>query len=471
MKVTLAPRIPLLTGVIAFLAALTLSAAEDVEAVRRENAQLRQRLEAVERDLAALKKLLVPAPAPALAAAPPPAPAVTAVPALTPAETARLKELAALKGKPARSSLDLNFYGYVKLDAAYDDSRFSLGNFARWAETESVLPDDDHFNLTANQTRLGVDVTGPPSETFVATGKVEFDLYGAGTGENKPEPMLRHAYLRLDWPRQKLSLLAGQTSDIISPLFPTTVNYSVAWWQGNVGYRRPQLRLIKSVDLAPEVEFKFDGGISRTITGRKAFFRDANDPDTGADAGYPTVAARAGLTFPAGEKRTASVGVSGHRGVEEIHRANLSTSDEFETWSLNADLRLPLSAALLLQAEVFVGRNFDSHLGGIGQGINTVLNREIDTKGGWAAVTYAPAGPWQFNFGASVDDPDDADLSGSTVPTADARTKNTLVFGNALYSLNAQVQLAFELAWLRTTYKVLAAGEGWRQQLAVTYKF
>jgi hypothetical protein len=465
---------------LAFAAGLSLgpkalAAAEDVESLKRQNAELRLRLESVERDLAAIKKLLAPAAGAAsttTVAVPTIAPAAPAAAAeFTPAETEKLKSLASLKGKPARSSLDLNFYGYVKLDAAYDDSRFSLGNFARWAETESVLRNDSHFNLTANQTRLGVDLAGPTSTDFSATGKIEFDLYGAGTGENKPEPMLRHGYVRMDWPNQKLALIAGQTSDIISPLNPNTVNYSVAWWQGNVGYRRPQLRLIKTAGLATDVEFKIDAGITRTITGRKAFFKEVNDPDTGADAGYPTFAGRAGVSFPVGPKQVASFGVSGHRGVEEIHRANLSGSDEFDTWSFNADLRLPLGPTLLLQAEAFTGRNFDSHLGGIGQGVNTTLNREIDTVGGWASFTLSPSTLWQFNLGASFDDPDDADLSGNVDSTKDARTKNTLFFGNALYSLNAQVQLAFELAWLRTTYKVNAPGEGWRQQFAITYKF
>jgi hypothetical protein len=446
------------------------AAADDVASLRRQNAELRERLESVERDLAAIKKLLAPAPGATAAALPlPPAPPAT--PAFTPAETEKLRSLAGLKGKPARSSLDLTFYGYVKLDAAYDDSRFSLGNFARWAESESVLRNDNHFNLTANQTRLGVDLAGPTTADFSATGKIEFDLYGAGTGENKPEPMLRHGYVRMDWPKQQLALIAGQTWDIISPLNPNTVNYSVAWWQGNVGYRRPQLRLIKTASLATDVELKIDAGISRTITGRKAFFKEANDPDTGADAGLPTFAARAGLSFPVASKRVASFGVSGHRGSEEIHRANLSGNDEFDTWSFNADLRLPITATLLLQAEAFLGRNFDSHLGGIGQGVNTTLNREIDTVGGWASLTLSPSAQWQFNLGASIDDPDDADLSGNADSAKDARTKNTHLFGNALYSLNAQVQLAFELARLRTTYKVNAPGEGWRQQFAITYKF
>lgn len=454
--------------------ATALGAADDVDSLKRENTALRERLERVEQDLAAIKKMLAPAATPtptSPSAVTGPASASAAASTFTPAETEKLKALAGIKGKPARSSLDLTFYGYVKLDASYDDSRLSLGNFARWAETESVLRNDSHFNLTANQTRLGVDLAGPTSADFSATGKIEFDLYGSGTGENKPEPMLRHGYVRMDWPKQSLALIAGQTWDIISPLNPTTINYSVAWWQGNIGYRRPQLRLIKTTSLAPDVEFKIDAGISRTITGRKVFFATVNDPDTGADASYPTFAGRAGVSFPVGPKQIASFGVSGHRGVEEIHRPTLNGDDKYDSWSFNADLRLPLGPTLLLQAEVFTGQDLDSYLGGIGQGINTGLNRGIDAVGGWASFTLTPSTLWQFNLGASFDDPDDADLTGNVDSTRDARTKNTHFFGNALYSLNAQVQLAFELAWLRTTYKVNAPGEGWRQQFAITYKF
>jgi hypothetical protein len=466
------------------IATAPLAATEELESLRRENAQLRQRLDSVETDLAAIKKLLAAAALPAPAAPPGasvatsagtpavPAPSAAGAPApFSPAESEKLRSLASLKGKPVRSSLDLNLYGYIKLDVAYDDSRFSLGNFARWAETESVLRDDSHFHVTANQTRLGLDVAGPVAEDFLTAAKMEIDFYGAGTGENKPEPMLRHAYVRIDWPRHKLSLTAGQTWDIISPLNPSMVNYSVAWWQGNIGYRRPQLRLTRNVILADQVEVKLDAGVTRTITGRKAYFIGANDPDTGADAGAPSFAARAALSFPLAPRQVATLGVSGHHGVEDTHLPGLIGHDSNETWSLNADLRLPLTPSLLLQAEAFAGRNLDSFLGGVGQGFNTTLNREIDVVGGWASLTANPSTRWQFNLGAGIDDPDDEDLSGSTDPNRDARTKNSLLFGNALYSPNSQIQLGFETAWLRTNYKLLAPGEGWRQHFSVTYKF
>jgi hypothetical protein len=381
-------------------------------------------------------------------------------------ELAQLKEqLGAPKKKPVTSALDVTLYGYVKVDAAYDDSRVSVGNFSRWVESESVLKDDSHFNLTANQTRLGADIIGPKLNGVLASGKIELDLYGAGAGENKPEPMIRHAYLKAEWPESRFAILAGQTFDIISPLFPNTVNYTVGWWQGNVGYRRPQIRLIKDIALDDDVTLKLEGGISRSLSGHKSFFKDANDTDTGADAGFPTVVGHTSITFPLINKLPATVGFSGHFGGEEIHSADLLTSTDFDTWSINTELRLPVTKWLLLQAEAFYGANFDSHLGGIGQGINTNTMSIIRTRGGWAQATITPNDKWQFNLGGGIDDPLDRELS------ANMRACNYFLFGNVFYWLNPNLQLALELSYLRTSYINLAAGDAWREQFAIIYKF
>ena len=59
------------------------------------------------------------------------------------------------------SSLDIQFYGYIKADASYDDSRTTPGNFIVWVNSETTNKNDDEFNLTANQTRMGFNITGP----------------------------------------------------------------------------------------------------------------------------------------------------------------------------------------------------------------------------------------------------------------------------------------------------------------------
>ena len=72
-------------------------------------------------------------------------------------------------------------------------------------------------------------------------GKVEVDFQNSVLStENKPTIMLRHAYLEAK--DDDFRLLVGQTWDVISPLNPDMLLYSVGWDGGNIGYRRAQFR-------------------------------------------------------------------------------------------------------------------------------------------------------------------------------------------------------------------------------------
>ena len=55
---------------------------------------------------------------------------------------------------PLWSSVDVQFYGFIKLDAAYDTQRSYPGNFVQWVESDVTNTNDDQFSMTANQTRL-----------------------------------------------------------------------------------------------------------------------------------------------------------------------------------------------------------------------------------------------------------------------------------------------------------------------------
>jgi hypothetical protein len=441
----------------ALLATLTTATADDVQSLKQENTELRQRLDKLSSEMDQIKSLL----------------AEKGVPT-TPAK---------LNAKPVSAGLEVKLYGYVKLDASYDDSRVNVGDYARWVESEGVLNNDSHFNMTANQTRLGMLVDGGKTGDWKTGAQVEVDFYGgfgAGATENKPEVLVRHAFLKAEQPDWNFSLLAGQTADIISPLVAPTVNYTVAWWQGNIGYRRPQIRLTQAVKLAKDVELKLEAGATRTITDRRLGFTGALDPDSGADAACPTVQGRASLSFPSFNNKPATLGVSGHWGREEQHtftnlvtgtttNSALSGSTDFDNWSGNVDLRVPITDWLLFQAEGYIGANVSAYLGGIGQGFDTTRQDTIAAMGGWAAATLGPWGKWQFNLGAGIDtiDPDDVTANAKAPP----RLSNLVGFGNASYSLTANLQLALELSYLRTTYKKSAAGDDWREQLAVIYKF
>jgi len=412
-------------------------AEESLDSLKRENVELRQQLDQLQRQVEQIKSQLATQGAPA-------APATNAT-----------------APKPVTSQFDIKLYGYIKLDAAYDDSQVSSGNFARWVESEALLSNDSHFNMTANQTRLGMLITGPTLDGVSTSGQVEIDFYGAGGTENKPEPQLRLAYAKADWKAANFSLLAGQATDIISPLTMPQVNYTAGWWQGNIGYRRPQIRLTQGFKLGENVELKIEASASRTISDKLT----STDPDPGADSEIPTGMGRISLTFPAIGKRLATIGLSGHYGTEERHESATTPDVDIESWSMNIDLKLPVTQWLLLQAEGFIGENLGTYLGGIGQSYNVAQADTIESIGGWAAATLTPCKDWTFNLGAGVDNPSNEDLA------AGMRASNVVYFGNVAYTLTTNLQLAFELSYLRTTYVGTAPGTDLREQVAVIYKF
>ena len=390
-------------------------------------------------------------------------------------ELSQLKSALAEKGVTvaAKKPVDIQIYGIIKADASRDNSRISVGNFARWVESEGTLSDDDQFSLTANQTRLGLLISGPDLPALKTSGQVEVDFYGNGAAENKPDLMMRHAFLKAEWTELNFSLLAGQTFDIISPLVMPTVNYTVGWWQGNIGYRRPQIRLTQGLKLADDVELKFEGGPTRSITDRKFVYTGTTDPDSGADAGFPTLQGRVSLSFPSLNGKAATLGVSGHWGREDIHTTNtvgaVTGHNEYDTWSGNVDLKVPITDTFLLQAEGFVGKSLSAYLGGIGQGYDAVLKESIPAQGGWAAASLGPFGKWQFNIGAGMDEVNADDISANT--KAPPRLTNLVCFGNGSYSITSNLQLALELSYMKTTYKDAPDGDNWRQQFAAIYKF
>src|SRR5690606_4637841 len=90
-------------------------------------------------------------------------------------------------------------------------------------------PNESEFTMYTRLARLGMDLDfGTVSELGDAhiKGKVEVDFYGGGT-DSRNLLRMRHAYLTMSW--ANLEILAGQTSDLISPRFPA-INYDLIMW-------------------------------------------------------------------------------------------------------------------------------------------------------------------------------------------------------------------------------------------------
>ena len=438
----------------------------DIESLRQENTELKQRLAKLEKASAASSNKAgsasteTKAPAATAKANPPATPATPAASPATPKPAPVPAPVAPPQKKNVLSSLDIELYGYIKGDASYDTSRTNPGNFVLWVDSEATRDDDNEFNLTANQTRLGLRITGPATETFKTSGVVEFDFYGNYAAENKAKIQMRLAYLVLDWPESRFSILAGQGADIISPLVPNTLNYTVLWDAGNIGYRRPQVRMTQGVPFGDNVMVKLDIGAARTI-GRT----DPTGSETGEDAGVPTGQARVGVTFPLLGSKPTTIGVSGHIGKEEYDVDATGRNVDFDTQSINVDLTQPVFPWLVILAECFDGQNLNEYFGGIGQGVNTATLKEIGAHGGWVAANLGPWSEWSFSVGAGVDGVDRADVA------TGARTRNSSIFFNTLYSLNKNAQVGFEVSWWDTNYKGPGDADDVRAQASFIYKF
>ncbi len=406
--------------------------------VTKENAQLRQRVGTLEKQVEQLQTTVKP-------------PAAETAPAAAPSAAAGLEP----DKKPFWSTLDIQFYGFIKLDAAWDSSGVFPGNYVLF--TDQGRDGDDEFNITAKQTRLGVKIQGPDTGNMKTGGLVEADFYGAAGAENKFNLLVRHAYMTFDWPDHKFGILAGQTSDVISPLYPNTLNYTVLWDAGNIGYRHPQVRVTQQLQVRDDMTLELAGAIARTIGDVEIMTFTP-----GADAGFPTFQGRAGLTFPWFGFKPTTVGVSAHWGREQY-----SSDDKVDSWSLNLDVLQPICPVVTVKGELYVGENLDDYFGGIGQGVRAgaTESHAVGDRGGWFAVVLGPWDAWSFNVGAGLDDVESGDVD------TDDRTSNRSLFANAIYALNKNADIGVELSQWRTDFKGDDDVDDFRIQTSFIYKF
>lgn len=368
------------------------------------------------------------------------------------------------------SSFQFKPYGYVKLDASWDDSRTNNGDFILYVPNESAHNNENDYNMTARQTRIGMDILAPQYGNWVSKARLEVDFYGNGdkVHENKAEIMMRHAFV--DLTNGKFNLIAGQTSDLISPLVPNNLNYTVGWAAGNIGYRRAQLRATYTTPMSDTNKLIAAIALART-TGTVNEDMDLDLENDGEDTGWPTLQGRIALATKAFTETESVFGISGHYGQEEVDFSNGKVASEeddqehMDSWSVNADFLVPLTSCLGFSGEAFMGKNLDDYFGGVLQGINAAEGEEIMSHGGWAQVSYQPYQTVKTNVGFGIDDPDNGDLNPGD------RDFNRYYFANVLYTLIPPVTLGLEYSNWNTGYVGQSNGTDNRIQTSVIYSW
>ncbi len=362
----------------------------------------------------------------------------------------------------------ITFYGHFRLDMSRDSSRTNFGNTAFYVKNHAAGGRDEEMNMSARHTRIGFWYEEPRFRGMRARGRVEIDFLGKAvygntvTQENQPGVRLRHAYFTLDFLGTGWSLLAGQTWDVFSPLCQKKINTLVGWGQGNIGFRRPQLRVTRRWESGKRVSWEAAFALARP----QARDADGKGNDDGEDRGIPDLQGRVALEIPRG-KKAAKIGFGGFYGFRELddNPAKGIRSDHYQPYALCLDMDLPLGKGFEFLGEAFYGRGLDAYRGGIFQSYDTTLRKVIRSKGGFANLAWKPSKAWRFVLGAGVDDPDDADLG----PTR--RARNLSVFGNIVYSFYRGIFTGLEVDRMRTDYMNRNNRVNYRVQGMIMWKF
>jgi hypothetical protein len=429
------------------------------------------RLPAIESDVVAASADLAPG-EPAPAPLPAESSADAPVPITPPVEEYTLDQLKTEMSRLAWTKGDYRIvpYGILWGSMNYQTERTNSGDY-----TFFVLSRDDEgedaFHVDGKSTRFGIDVFGPQIPLFgcmQSGGKIEFDFQGPFVTENRGTVLLRHAYVELK--DESTRLLFGQTWDVVSPLNPNMLMYSIGWGGGNIGYRRAQFRVERYVPVSDRLLITAQGSLNHDM------INTGDLPSTsgirGDHAGWPVLEGRLAATL--GERGPGCLpwtfGVSSHVG-EQIYDFRLGPDPvddmAIKTWSLNSDLQIPITERFGFQGEFFTGENLGPFLGGVIQGINIFTREGIRSTGGWGEVYYRWTPRLHSHFGAGIDDPLDED-----VPAVDgARTYNQFSFANLLLDVTPKFTVGMEVSAWKTLYRIQSPGESVNIEFGAKYGF
>ena len=353
----------------------------------------------------------------------------------------------------------IKFYGFLRLDVAFDTDRTDNGNFAQFVlnHNSSAFGNDEELNIHARLTRFGFELAGTPLSTMgnpELSGRLEIDFFGGGP-ESRNFIRMRHAYLKLNWREWDISLLAGQTNDIVAPLTPHTIDLGTPFWQrGNIGDRRPQLRLEWSPAIVKgtkdeETRLFFTAGLLRAgaVNGIDI---DGDGNNDGQDSGAPMIQTRMGIATPSwvnGQKIRFGFSTS-HSWYDTQTGIGARGETDFNSHVYALDLTLPITERIELAAEWWRGTNASDLQGGIGQGIDVFRGKEIESTGGWISMKVKTTERSSMAVGYSFDNPEDNDVRG----IAGGRFFNQTYFINNVWDFSGGVSMGLEYQYMTTYY-------------------
>jgi hypothetical protein len=270
-------------------------------------------------------------------------------------------------------------YGFVKGDMYY-----TVGGVKSWSQPSLTCSsiatgsDTNAVGFTAQHTRFGLKGSGQTGDITMG-GLIELDFFVIAANANA-KPRMRLAYAWCD-PLKGLEIRAGQQWDLFSPLNPTTNNTNAnLWYDGNYGFRRPQLTLQYGLDLGT-IKPLIQVSAGETTKEDDLFFDTTGQGSIGswigADnlSGIPLAQGRLAVSF----LENMEIGAAAVYGAYGVDR-------DYTTMGVSVDASLPIHKLFALKAEFATGTNLNNAnlftIGGSGS-----ATKEVETSGFWVEAT------------------------------------------------------------------------------------
>ncbi len=265
----------------------------------------------------------------------------------------------------------------------------------------TLTPNNDlgsEFSITVYSVPTALGVRLPP-QTIRGGWQIDGQILAAFLFDTNL--LLLDSFARVRTPSQKVAISLGRfTPGILSPLSPSTWNYPFGW--GNLQTLFTGFRLQAEVG-----SFFVDGGvgINAPLANRSAIF----DFESGAER-YPFVNLRLGYRrAPSATRFRREVGttisLSGGYGYERVGTdedelvqriqpgARLPIVEDLQTWTVGAEVVLPITSALVLTGESYLGKNSHIHTGAMFQtpriDLDTGRHYALYSMGGWLELSLA----------------------------------------------------------------------------------
>jgi hypothetical protein len=359
---------------------------------------------------------------------------------------------AATAAAPAEAKVNskykINIYGKLKFDAIYDTNNMGTDEFIKYVPKTADGKDKATFNV--RDTRLGIAIDGPSYNGWNTKGRFETDFYG-NAADSSSNGALRIRLAYLDFAKGDTSVRVGQDWTPIASLNPTTLDFAIAGYNGNLWNRVPQIT----------VQQKFGGGLEGLLSIYRYRWSDDNDtfgstaittqiqmPWVGAKVGY------SGLLLDAEKKAWVALGGAVRKGEVK--------DNDVTPYLLALELQVPFNM-FELKGEAYTGQGLGGEYFHKGGSFNTE-GHAIMTSGGWAQLNVRPMKDLDLNVGYGIDDPKDSDVAGSYY------RQSSYTYGNVIYQIMKDISAGVEGTYVNTEWDTKNQ-HGWRYTTSLMYNW